>query len=194
MCGRFYFQFKQDSVSLYLQDLVQKNHLVEFASDEIFPSQEVLVLLQNKDSYDIDVMKWGFDGYKGAIINARSETLHMKQMFCNIQGNRCLVPCNGFYEWSTNGHLKQKEFICKKKQSVIYMAAIYNERKEFVILTQESKGVLRRIHHRMPILVLDDEKDAYFNGQLDFENQEDNLCIESEEVKAPCFDQVKFEF
>ena len=56
MCGRFYFQFKQDSVSLYLQDLVQKNHLVEFASDEIFPSQEVLVLLQNKDSYDIDVM------------------------------------------------------------------------------------------------------------------------------------------
>ena len=36
MCGRFYFQFKQDSVSLYLQDLVQKNHLVEFASDEIF--------------------------------------------------------------------------------------------------------------------------------------------------------------
>ena len=53
MCGRFYFQFKQDSVSLYLQDLVQKNHLVEFASDEIFPSQEVLVLLQNKDSYDI---------------------------------------------------------------------------------------------------------------------------------------------
>ena len=46
----------------------------------------------------------------------------------------------------------------------------------------------------MPILVLDDEKDAYFNGQLDFENQEDNLCIESEEVNAPCFDQVKFEF
>ena len=41
---------------------------------------------------------------------------------------------------------------------MIYMAAIYNERKEFVILTQESKGVLRRIHHRMPILVLDDEK------------------------------------
>ena len=34
----------------------------------IFPSQEVLVLLQNKDSYDIDVMKWGFDGYKGSII------------------------------------------------------------------------------------------------------------------------------
>lgn len=196
MCGRYYFQFKKDSVSLFLQELVNKKYLRKFASDEIYPSNHALVLFHNGNSYDIDVMKWGIDLYKkSSIINARSETFRKKNFFSNISENLCLIPCNGFYEWKTNGRIKNKIYIYAKNQSTMYMAGIYNERKEFVILTQESKSILKGIHHRMPVLVVDNKKDDFFNGFLDFTNQEDNLCFENKakEVILPCFSQVKFE-
>ena len=52
-------------------------------------------------------MHWGFMGWKPKAgsrsllpINTRSEEILEKSMWRSVSMQRCLIPMNGFYEWS----------------------------------------------------------------------------------------------
>ena len=111
-----------------------------FSGGEIFPGSRIPVRTANGPrSFPVELMRWGFPfPYGGApsksIINARSETVHQKQMFAKlVNSNRCIVPANGFYEWKSTGvqKVKQKYRITTQNPShyqdktFFYMAGLF---------------------------------------------------------------------
>ena len=65
MCGRYYFAFEDSVPFQRLQYKVEQKALFEYAREEVFPSQKALVLTRGENDYDVDVMKWGMEGYQG---------------------------------------------------------------------------------------------------------------------------------
>lgn len=178
MCGRYYFAFEDSPSFAFLKAKVEQQALFEYAHDEVFPSQKALVLTNGKHAYDIAVMKWGMEGYKGnLLINARKEGIEQKKTFAPLLQNRCLIPCNGFYEWVKTGNGKQKIYIRKKDRPLFYLAGIYNEKNEFVIVTGEAQQAMAAIHHRTPLLIQEEQIVSYLQNTLDFQVDNEQLVF-----------------
>lgn len=179
MCGRYYFMWKNNQAFHELRRKVEQYALCEYAKEEVFPSQNALVLIEEGDSYRPIIMKWGMGTSNSQlVINAREESVKERVMFRNVYNHRCLIPCNGFYEWvnSTNG--KQKILITKKDHELIYLAGFYNRRNEFVILTANSEKEMRSIHERTPLIVTQDKISAFLHKNVNPKVDNDNLRIQ----------------
>lgn len=177
MCGRYYFSIEELSSQHPLTQKLSQISL-SYAQKEIFPSNRALVLVEDGIDYKFDVMTWGVPSYQGTLlINARNESVEEKKTFRPMLPNRCLIPCQGFYEWKE----KKKVLIYKKHVPVLYLAGIFNEQKQFVLLTGKSEKEMKHVHHRTPILV--DEKDInrYLHHELTFVVDNDELGFRLEE-------------
>ena len=99
-------------------------------------------------------------------INARSESIHEKPTFRSaFKSRRCLIPATGYYEWATElGAYKPKQpfYISNKDKSSIAIAGIYEQWinpqtssaiTTAAIITREVVGILKPIHHRMPVIL-----------------------------------------
>src|SRR5258708_6851210 len=75
----------------------------------IAPSQAILTVRQGAAGKELLPMRWGFvpawaPDDAGAMINARSETAAGKPTFREaFRQRRCLIPADGFYEWTKAG-------------------------------------------------------------------------------------------
>ena len=83
----------------------------------IAPTQPVPIIRQHpkKPRRDLSLVRWGLipswakdaSGAAG-MINARSETAATKPAFRDaMKSRRCIIPADGFYEWSRAGKAKQ---------------------------------------------------------------------------------------
>ena len=111
MCGRFTLTKVDQLPSFFGLD---EQPEVD-ARYNIAPRQDVLVVLHNKPRI-AKFMRWGFSPNLTArsrcslLINARAETVDRKVTFgYPFRTQRCLVPADGFYEWSS-GHSSRKPF------------------------------------------------------------------------------------
>ncbi|RQD75309.1 MAG: SOS response-associated peptidase, partial [Candidatus Syntrophonatronum acetioxidans] len=138
---------------------------VEYTSDkEIFPSQQVPVVLETEGIRKLVPLKWGFPNpyRKGLIINARGETVDSKPLFRqSFFEKRCIIPAQAFYEWKKEKEGSKKYIITREDGSPFSMAGLYrgfvdkegNPFQAFVIITLPARGVVGEIHHRMPALL-----------------------------------------
>ncbi len=173
MCGRYEFSTELDNVEI--DDIIREianGTYDEFATGEIFPTNNAPVLLPQNGKTSAAIMQWGFpkwDG-KGVIINARSETASEKKTFAKpLQNNRCIIPSTGFYEW--NKSTKQKFLFNLEDARVLYMAGIYNSYihegipvYNFVILTRSANKYINDIHERMPVVLRKNELGDWLNN------------------------------
>lgn len=179
MCGRYFFQLEEHPAFMKLQKKIDQMNLFTFASGVVYPSNKALVLVNDKHhDYSLDVMKWGIDGLKGSrLINARSEGIARKQTFQTMLKQRCLIPCNGFFEWSKQGTSKHKIYVQIQDEPLFYLAAIYNKHKEFVIISGESQNMMQTIHARTPILVHEENVIPYLLGITPFTVDNHHLVL-----------------
>lgn len=180
MCGRYYFALEDSLAFAKLKKKISQMSIFNFASQEVFPSQNALVLLENEDQNDyvVKTMKWGIKNYKGALmINARNEGIDQKKTFLPMLAHRCLIPCNGFYEWKN----KKKIFIYEKEEPLFYLAGIYNDQEEFVIVTGEAEKEMKHIHHRTPLIIHEQDIQRYLSGDCEFAVDNENLGFRLEE-------------
>lgn len=109
-------------------------------------------------------IKYAWDGAKEQLlINARSETVFEKNTFKNlIKTNRCLIPADGFYEWSGNGKARQPWRFSLKSGELFAFAGLYSAipnqgsdaKAEFCILTTQANRIVEPYHNRMPVILL----------------------------------------
>ena len=77
-----------------------------------------------------------------------------------IKRRRCLIPSNGFYEWTQEKYNKQPYFICLKNNNLFAFASIWEEWisndgekiKTCAIVTREANSFMKNIHNRMPLI------------------------------------------
>lgn len=185
MCGRFYFRLEGESVEV--QTLLKRTkqlEIIDFMQGEVFPTQPVLVLIKGEKKAQPVIKNWGFHTFQDTLlINARMESIELKKTFGPYLKNKCVIPCNGFYEWMKHGKQKEKIFISKKDQPLQYMAGIYNEVNEFVIVTGPSEHSLMSIHDRSPILLTKEQILPYLNGELPYIVDNEDLIFQKEEQK-----------
>ena len=95
------------------------------------------------------------------LINARYETLKQKLSFRNAK--RCGVFSSGWFEWKRTGKVKEP-FFHYLKDEYFFLGGIFND-TGCAIVTIESEGILRNIHHRRPVFFSKNSLDFWLRGQ-----------------------------
>lgn len=167
MCGRY---------SLWDIEHIQKIHDKSIKGYNLKPRYNAapgqIMPVVTEDG--VEPMKWGLVpswakemsiGYK--MINARAEGIEHKPAYGRLlKTHRCLVPANGFYEWSHQNHDKIPYYITVKGKPLIYFAGLWDhwfdaEKKEFktfTIITTSANSFMAKIHDRMPVILEKDEE------------------------------------
>ena len=148
----------------------------------IAPTQHALVVRETPAGEREAVMlRWGLipawakdPAIGGRMINARAEGLADKPAFrAAFRRRRCLVPADGFYEWSpVAGGRKQPYFIRFVSGSPLALAGLWEEWRSpggdavatFTIVTTAANEALHAIHDRMPVLVAPADHDEWLSS------------------------------
>lgn len=149
------------------------------------PGQFMPVITRGEDGKrKLDIMKWGLVpvwskdekiGYK--LINARAESLFEKNTWRTvIKKRRCLIPATGFYEWKREGtDKKQPYYIHPRDDALFAFAGIWEvwhdheggELHTYSIITTEPNAEMTEIHNRMPVILHQEDEDAWLDAPAD---------------------------
>jgi len=157
-------------------------------SYNVAPTQEILVIVQLEAARHIKKRHWGLVPFwakdisiGSRMINARVETLASKPAFkAALKHRRCLIPANGFYEWSGKAGSKQPYYFHLPSGEPFAFAGLYETwedkgappgagpYKSCTIITTEAGESVKDIHNRMPLILKPEAYDAW----LDPDNKE----------------------
>ena len=187
MCGRIsLFAGLGDLASQFQFDL----GLIEAAyrpSWNIAPTTPILAVKAEDGRRRAGMMRWDFtfgarrDGSSSSrpLFNARSETLTERSAFrAAFAGRRCLVPVNGFYEWRDDGSGRTPLWIHRTDERPFALAGIYNAipSEAACVITCAPNSLMEPIHHRMPVVLADDEYHAWLAAETEPETLRDLLA------------------
>ena len=191
MCGRFVNLNKVDKISKIFE-IDKIENFQNIFSFNIAPTQSTIIITHTK-SLKIEKAHWGFsfydkkDSIKKNIINSRLETIKEKIIFKeSFEKKRCVIPANGYYEWSKKNNIKIPYFINIPDKESIYFAGIWkyldfkkDTSKVFSIITKPANNLLKEIHNRMPIMLSSIEsKDYLDHNNYDYFKKNINSNIE----------------
>jgi putative SOS response-associated peptidase YedK len=147
----------------------------------IAPTQRVPVIRQHPKEpiRELSLMRWGLipswaknSSIATGTINARSETAASKPAFRDpLKFRRCLIPADGFYEWSRTGKAKQP-FCFEVNDGELFAFAGLWERwcdpsgqwvKSCSILTTTPNAVTSAVHDRMPAILRKDDYEVWLD-------------------------------
>jgi len=168
VCGRYNVQGR---IAPIVSKLFDTQFTVE-TNTNFSPSQLASTIIADERGYQQMNANWGIkpNWSKKLIINAQSETVANKPTFRQaFQHQRCLVPCNGWYEWRTEDGKKVKYHFEHGDKLPLYMAGILflHEMTELVTLTTQPNGKCSQYHKRMPVIILPEDNDYWFNASTE---------------------------
>lgn len=164
MCGRYVMDMGHGKMRDIYKSVMDMPPLLKM---DVYPSNNAPILTA-KTTKPI-LCKWGFDRYdkKGLLINARAETVaEMPTFHKDFRSHRCVVPCNGFYEWD---NAKNKYCFTRADGKLLYLGGFYHEAdndSRFVVLTKNATTPVSQIHYRIPVLLAANHIDDYLNDTL----------------------------
>ena len=195
MCGRKTLTMSKKAIIEEL--MVDEWQVEDYApSYNIAPTQNSLVLVQEKGSKIVRSMKWGLipawsknELYGSKMINARIETVTTKPSFKSlIPKYRCIILSDGYYEWKQSGGRKVPFFIQKEDGALMLFAGLWttwsmSSKKVFTytILTTKAQENISAIHDRMPALIDKSKAEMWINLDNKFSEVERELT-ENKEV------------
>jgi len=169
VCGRF-------TLTAPGEDIAEAFGLDEVpvlaARYNIAPTQEIVVVrrLGPGEPRRIVLLKWGLTpaptsrgGRPPLLINARAETADEQPAFRDaLARRRCLIPADGFYEWSGTERSRRPFHIRLRNGRPFAFAGLWQPLAPpaaggpagaCTILTTEPNDLLRTIHDRMPVIL-----------------------------------------
>jgi putative SOS response-associated peptidase YedK len=179
MCGRFVVFSDLEQLKEYFWiDKVLSKITPNF---NVAPTQEILAIVREEGLNVLEKLYWGLvphwskdisAGYK--MINARMETVASKPSFREaFKKRRCLIPADGFYEWSGSKGNKQPFFITLPDEKPFAFAGLWetwwdkeNQGEPYrscTIITRNASTSLKHIHDRMPAILHPDTYDAWLD-------------------------------
>jgi putative SOS response-associated peptidase YedK len=136
----------------------------------IAPTQDIGVVCVDADGQRrFRMMRWGLlpsfvrDPKAGPpMINARAEGISTKSAFCSaFAERRCLVPADGFYEWTGPKGARRPFLVRPRKGGRIAFAAIWERWRDraggeidsVAIITCDANATVTPLHDRMPVVL-----------------------------------------
>jgi putative SOS response-associated peptidase YedK len=123
------------------------------------------------------------------LINARADKVASSPAFrASAKSKRCLVPMDGWYEWRPNPDAGGKKaaktpfFMYRDDGEPLFMAGLWSVWKpggqpdkavdpllSCTIITTDAVGELAEIHHRMPLILAENDWDSWLNPDAGLE-------------------------
>ncbi len=159
-------------------------------SYNISPGQDVNIVLSYKfDNYLLS-SNWGYNFINNktknnqSVINSRIETINSKLLFKDsFLKRKCIIPANGYFEWSEKEGEKKPYYIQLGDGELIYFAGVWrkekynnDKRRVFSIITKSADTNINKIHHRMPLVLNANAAQDYLelkDNNLNINNFED---------------------
>jgi putative SOS response-associated peptidase YedK len=169
MCGRYRLSRRKQIIDEHFDSVSGEEDWSPRYN--VAPTQPVPIIRQNPKEpvRHLSLVRWGLipswtkDTSKAAMmINARSETAATKPAFREaLKSRRCLLPADGFYEWSRNGKAKQPFCFEVNEGSLFAFAGLWDRWKDpkgtwlesCSILTTIPNAVTSAVHDRMPVIL-----------------------------------------
>ena len=168
MCGRMSITQPLEAMA-QLFDATPANDLPVVPNYNVCPTVNIHTVVSAQGTRHLKAMRWGFvphwyqtmtDG--PLLINARSETLAEKPAFREAcRQRRCLIPADGFYEWSRTSRDKPIPYrVTRSDRQPMVMAGIWqdwesagNRITTCAIVTTDANAAMAKIHHRLPVIL-----------------------------------------
>jgi putative SOS response-associated peptidase YedK len=166
MCGRFTSTVDADEVAARFAVDVPDGYRPRFNAA---PTEPVLAVFERAEAGRVaELVQWGLLPHfakdrriSHRMINARSETVLQRSAFRELMdGRRCLVPADGFYEWRVAADGTKEPIRYTLADGSLFAFAglrsswVNRETGEVVdscaILTTRANELVAPLHHRMP--------------------------------------------
>lgn len=135
----------------------------------IAPTDEHFIVRVKAEQAELLEARWGLvnswakDEKRAAQqINARAETLTTKPGFRQaFETRRCIVPADGFYEWTGPKEDRQPLWFHRPQGGLLYFAGLYESwrpgpdqwQRTFTIVTTGANELVSPFHDRMPAIL-----------------------------------------
>ena len=145
----------------------------------IAPASPIAIVRAVHKVREFALVRWGLvPGWAKEIrpgrplINARAETVNEKPSFRGaMKHGRCLVPADGFYEWSGQPKSKQAWFIHRPDHALFAFAGLWthwmsadgSELETAAIITTSANATIAPVHARMPAVIPQDRYDEWLD-------------------------------
>jgi putative SOS response-associated peptidase YedK len=167
MCGRFAFNATPAQVAEHFGLSATANFTPRF---NIPPGTDIAAIRQSPQGERVlHLLRWGLvphwakdPAIGNKLNNARGESVAEKPSFREaFKHRRCLIPASGFYEWKTEGRLKQPWYISLKSGELLALGGLWESWKSpegailrtCAIVTTGPNTLMQSIHDRMPVIV-----------------------------------------
>ncbi len=163
MCGRFELKTKFEDLPKVLKQNYPRGLDSRYETQNLIRPTDPVLVIKNEGRIKTTFMVWGFispwaknpfDEKRLKPFNARSETIAEKKLFSGSwKYKRCLIPASGFFE---------KGFrIRKENYETFWLGGIWSkwtslngvEIESCCILTTKPNGLIKSLHHRMPVII-----------------------------------------
>ncbi len=174
MPGRFFLTASLSDVAAWAG--VSRDGLDQPARRNIAPGEDIVTILEG----GLGLMRWGLipigrTNARGrpvmeTLINARSETVFDKSAYEGV--GRCLIPANGWYEWTGETRKKQAWRIMRADRGLMAFAAIYDtwhgpggiDVPQVASITCAPNADVYEIHHRMGVILRPNQFETWLHG------------------------------
>jgi putative SOS response-associated peptidase YedK len=197
MCGRYQQLLGPDELArLYAVQRQAWGRPFKWPNHNVAPRQSVPVILQAAHGQRIcRTMRWGFppqwvkrqgkDPFNAPpLTNARAETAPTKRTWAAaVQGQRCLVPTTGFYEWVRGGKGKRKKALYpfriarsqhESEGPLLTLGGVWSsfawgddpEKQDWpcmAILTTAPPAEVAPVHDRCPVVIAPEDRERWLD-------------------------------
>jgi putative SOS response-associated peptidase YedK len=177
MCSRYNLTTPLEAVRAYFQVANGEPYPPRY---NIAPTQPVLIVrLDEVRRRELALVRWGLiPGWAkdparlSLMINARAEGAAEKASFRGaMRHRRCLVPANGFYEWTGKSGAREPHLVRRPDSELMAFAGLWeswlgadgSEIDTMAILTVTASAALAALHDRMPAILLPEHFDAWLD-------------------------------
>ncbi len=177
MCGRFTLTLNVDVVAKAFNVPPSLQTAPRY---NIAPTQEVVTVMRDEMKH-LDWLRWGLipswakdETIGSKMINARAETLAEKPSFKRLlQGRRCLIVADGFYEWKKEQGGKTPMYFTLPNHEPFAFAGLWDTWKSpdgqqirtCTIITTNPNEAVAPVHNRMPVILSADARDEWLDPE-----------------------------
>lgn len=129
----------------------------------ISPTQELTIVMRSDHRLHLESSRWGLFPFWGKdAVNANIDTVYRNPSYPKmIDRQRCVIPCNGFYYWRTEGKKAYPVRVVLPNRQVFGIAGLYetwrdtrkDEIRTCTLLMTSSNEIIREFDERMPAIL-----------------------------------------
>lgn len=179
MCGRF--NIISDPLVLFLAETLSIN--LKFPTRyNIAPTTDIPVIVNNANQLEQKIMRWWLIpswakeiSTQYSMFNARSENVEKSPAFRSlIKQKRCVIPASGYYEWIKQSSGSKQPYLIEthnnEQKGGLLFAGLWDcwqNQNEVIhsctIITTQSDPSIKHLHHRMPVILNNNDVDQQRN-------------------------------